>query len=201
MKFDRIPQSWFGLVAGFALLALLPSCSFHMYGSKIENPQSKNLKVTRSDGRVIAEDTAASVSAPGPQTIVWPTKGWLSSKYGMRKLSGRKRKFHHGIDIAAVTGTPIRSAAKGTVKFVGWKTGYGRTVIVSHKGFRTLYAHTSKIHVRKGQKVYVGQRIADVGRSGNARGPHLHFEFRKKDNRSIDPLAMLPKSRVLVSMR
>ncbi len=180
-------------------IVILSGCSFHMYGDKIEGPNSKSITVTRSDGSVVSEETRSSHA--NATAIVWPAKGWLSSKYGMRKLSGRKRKFHHGIDIAAATGKPILAAADGTVKFVGWKTGYGRTVIISHSGFRTLYAHSSKIHVRKGQKVSVGQKIADIGRSGNARGPHLHFEFRKEGNRSVDPLAMLPRSRQLVSMR
>ena len=178
---------------------LFSSCSFHMYGDEIASPPKGKQTVTRSDGKVVSQDVGTSSYARNK--IVWPAKGWLSSKYGMRKLRGRKRKFHHGIDIAAPTGAPIRAASQGVVKFVGWKTGYGRTVIISHNGFRTLYAHASKIHVRKGQKVGAGKRIADIGRSGNARGAHLHFEYRKQDNRSVDPLAKLPRSRQLLSMR
>ncbi len=199
MNLENSVNSCGPLFFALAICFILPACSFHMYGDKIQNPQSNKLTVTRSDGKTISEETNRSSSKA--ISIVWPAKGWLSSKYGMRKLRGRKRKFHHGIDIAAPTGTAIVAAARGKVQFVGWKTGYGRTVIISHEGFRTLYAHSSKIHVRKGQKVYVGQKIADIGRSGNARGPHLHFEFREHDNRSIDPLAMLPSSRQLVSMR
>ncbi len=90
-------------------------------------------------------------------------------------------RAHRGVDYAAPTGTPIKATGKGKVRFVGWKKGYGRTVIVQHgREYQTLYAHLS----RYARKLQVGQRVAQsevigyVGQSGLATGPHLHYEFR-----------------------
>ena len=86
---------------------------------------------------------------------------------------------HNGIDYAAPIGTPVRTVGDGVVEFAGWQNGYGNTIIVRHSGNRTtLYAHLSRIDVRKGQRVEQGQHIGAVGATGWATGPHLHFEFR-----------------------
>lgn len=117
----------------------------------------------------------------------WPIQGRLSSRYGWRR--GRP---HEGIDIAARSGTPIRSAEAGRVIHSGWLGGYGRVVIVKHTGsYSTVYAHNRKNKVKKGSFVEKGQVLAEVGASGNASGPHLHFEVRK-NRKPQDPLAYLP---------
>ena len=86
---------------------------------------------------------------------------------------------HLGVDYAAPQGTPVRAVGDGTVEFAGWQNGYGNVVTVRHDGNReTLYAHLSRIDVRKGQKIEQGQHVGAVGRTGWATGPHLHFEFR-----------------------
>jgi murein DD-endopeptidase MepM/ murein hydrolase activator NlpD len=86
---------------------------------------------------------------------------------------------HRGVDYAAPQGTDVRTVGDGTVEFSGWQNGYGNVVVVDHGNEReTLYAHLSRIDVRRGQKVEQGQRIGAVGRTGWATGPHLHFEFR-----------------------
>jgi murein DD-endopeptidase MepM/ murein hydrolase activator NlpD len=78
--------------------------------------------------------------------------------------------------------------ADGTVEFAGWQGGYGNTVIVRHGGDKTtLYAHLSRIDVRRGERVQQGQRIGAVGATGTATGPHLHYEFRV-GGRHVDPL-------------
>jgi len=88
---------------------------------------------------------------------------------------------HLGVDYGAPTGTPVRSVGEGLVEFAGWQNGFGNVVHLRHGGERsTVYAHLSKIDVRKGQKVEQGQRIGAVGATGWATGPHLHFEFRVK---------------------
>lgn len=125
---------------------------------------------------------------------VWPAKGWVTSGYGMRR--GR---FHHGLDIAANYGSSIWAAADGKVVFSGWKSGYGRTVVVDHGAFKTLYAHCSRYIAKKGQIVKAGDVIAKIGNSGNARGTHLHFEYRQDNNVSRDPLAYLPADQQLVT--
>jgi murein DD-endopeptidase MepM/ murein hydrolase activator NlpD len=113
----------------------------------------------------------------------WPVDGRLSSGFGPR--SGR---HHEGIDIMAPRGRKIQAAHGGTVEFAGWKKGYGWTVVLRQKNFKTLYAHCSKLYVKKNQVVKKGQQIAQVGASGNAEGTHLHFEYLSLANRSMDPM-------------
>ncbi len=86
---------------------------------------------------------------------------------------------HLGTDYGAPTGTAVRSVGDATVDFAGWQNGFGNVVHLRHAGDRTtVYAHLSKIDVKKGQRVEQGQRIGAVGSTGWATGPHLHFEFR-----------------------
>ena len=103
-----------------------------------------------------------------------PVNGTLTSKYGYRS-----RGFHTGIDIATSYGKTISASDGGTVTFAGWNGGYGYCVIISHgNGLETLYAHASDLNVSVGQKVSKGDKIAEVGSTGNSTGNHLHFEIR-----------------------
>lgn len=116
----------------------------------------------------------------------------------------KTRKAHKGIDYAAPTGTPVLVVGDGVVTFAGRQGGYGNVVQVNHgSGHQTLYAHLSRIHVRNGQRVVKGQRVAAVGSTGWSTGPHLHFEFlvngqhvnperiiQQALDKSIDPLLM-----------
>lgn len=105
----------------------------------------------------------------------------LSSKFGKRRhpVLGTMR-MHNGVDYAAASGTPIMAAGDGRVKFMGWKGGYGRAVVLDHgKGHTTLYAHMSGFgKIKTGQRVAQGDVIGRVGSTGLATGPHLHYEFR-----------------------
>ena len=105
----------------------------------------------------------------------------LSSGFGGRKhpVLGRFR-MHKGVDYAAGTGTPIQAAGDARVELVGWKGGYGRTVILNHGGGRTtLYGHMSRFAgIKPGQRISQGTVIGYVGSTGLATGPHLHYEFR-----------------------
>ena len=120
--------------------------------------------------------------------LAWPVRGKLSSRFGWRK--GNQ---HDGIDIPAKSGTPIFAAAAGRVIHSG--TGfrdYGRVVIVKHVGrYSSVYAHNRRNRVKKGDFVEQGDLIGEVGSSGNASGPHVHFELRR-NSRAIDPLPYLP---------
>lgn len=88
-------------------------------------------------------------------------------------------KAHLGVDYAAPTGTAVRSVGDGVVEFAGVQNGFGNVVILKHRNnHNTVYAHLSRINVRKGQSVQQGQNIGAVGSTGWATGPHLHFEFR-----------------------
>ena len=99
-------------------------------------------------------------------------------------------RAHNGVDYAAKRGTPIRATGEGVIQSVGWKSGYGRTIVIRHGGeITTLYAHLEKYHssISKGTKVMQGQTIGYVGDSGLATAPHLHYEF-KIGNKRTDPL-------------
>jgi murein DD-endopeptidase MepM/ murein hydrolase activator NlpD len=89
------------------------------------------------------------------------------------------RRAHQGVDYGAPSGTAVRSVGDGTVDFAGVQNGYGNMVILKHRNqHSTVYAHLSRINVRRGATVSQGQTIGAVGATGWATGPHLHFEFR-----------------------
>ena len=110
----------------------------------------------------------------------WPTKGWLTSYFGMRKspFTGR-RVMHEGLDIAANVGTPVVATADGVVARVKYSPGYGKMLIIDHGyGYRTVFGHNSKILVKAGQHIKRGDVVAKVGNTGQSTGPHLHYELR-----------------------
>jgi|GEM_PF-3360532 len=127
---------------------------------------------THSKSQAPAQKTQ-NTSLPQPTFSVAPViNGILSSPFGERW-----HHRHQGIDIAAPWGSPIYSTAAGKVVYSGWMGGYGQSLLVDHgKGYKTRYAHCSKLLVRRGQRVKSGQMIAKVGSSGHSTGPHLHFE-------------------------
>ena len=101
---------------------------------------------------------------------------------------------HNGVDYSAPVGTPVRSVGDGVVEFAGRQNGYGNVIQVTHSSGRsTLYAHLSRIDVRKGQRIDQGQRVGTVGSTGWATGPHLHFEFRVAGQHQ-DPLRVAKAS-------
>jgi murein DD-endopeptidase MepM/ murein hydrolase activator NlpD len=119
---------------------------------------------------------------------IWPTDGWVTSGFGYRTspFTGQ-RKFHAGVDIAADAGTPILAPARGKVIFTGRKGPLGKTLILDHGyGIRTTYGHTSAVHVKSGQEVDRGERIADVGSTGRSTGPHLHYGISVNE-KSVNP--------------
>lgn len=118
----------------------------------------------------------------------------LSSGYGSRihPITG-KRKTHTGVDLAAPQGTDIHAAEGGVVIVAEWWSGYGNTVIIDHgDNVWTLYGHIRNggIKVEKGQQVKRGEKIAEVGSTGNSTGPHCHFEVRINGN-PVDPMPYL----------
>jgi len=104
---------------------------------------------------------------------------------------------HLGVDYAAPSGTPVRTVGDGTVEVAGWQNGYGNVIQIRHGNDRTtVYAHLSRIDVRKGQRIEQGQRIGAVGSTGWATGPHLHFEFRVHGQHQ-DPLRIAKSSETI----
>ena len=134
--------------------------------------------------------TIAALTAPPPScplTLSWPITALVGSPFGPRG-----DRFHPGIDLPAATGTPVGAAASGVVTWAAPADGYGNLVIVAHgSGVSTFYAHLSAMSVRVGQKVSTGSQLGLVGATGEATGPHLHFEVRVR-GAAVDPLLALP---------
>ena len=123
----------------------------------------------------------------------WPIKGWVTSGFGLRGSPfGGRREFHPGFDIAAHTGTPVHATADGIVSRAEPTTGgYGNLVVIDNGyGFKTFYAHNSKIFVKVGQRIKRGQVISETGDTGRSTGPHLHYEIRL-DDVPINPRTLL----------
>jgi lipoprotein NlpD len=120
------------------------------------------------------------------EPLSWPAPGVLISGFGERE-----RDRHDGIDLACPEGTPVRAAEAGVVLFAGEQRGYGKLVLLGHENdLVTVYAHNSENLVETGDKVSRGAQIARAGRTGNATGPHVHFEVRV-GARPRDPLGFL----------
>lgn len=132
---------------------------------------------------------APDVSAPSVEGYSWPLCAPVTSEYGPRW--GR---MHTGIDLGAPTGTPVGASKDGVVASAQPHGGYGLLVILEHDdGVRTYYAHLTRFAVARGDTVEQGERIGDVGNTGNSTGPHLHFETRVGGT-PVDPRTFLSGS-------
>ncbi len=131
-------------------------------------------------------------------------KAYLASPVAFSRISsGFKMRFHPilqtwrnhlGVDYASPTGTPVRSIGDGVVDFAGVQNGFGNVIFISHKaGHTTVYAHLSRINVKRGERISQGQNIGAVGSTGWATGPHLHFEFRV-NGKQQDPILLAQQS-------
>ena len=128
---------------------------------------------------ITTHTTPSSIfSTPKPSTsnsntkLLWPTTAKKITQYYWWR--------HPAVDIGGPLGTPIYAAESGTVTTAGWSNGgYGYYIIIDHgNGIKTLYAHSSKLYVKKGEKVSRGQTIMAMGSTGWSTGPHLHFEVQ-----------------------
>ncbi len=121
---------------------------------------------------------------------IMPTTGWLSSAFSSMREHPilHIQRPHEGIDVSAPMGAPIQSPAGGTIVSAGWESGYGNVIEIDHGfGIVTKFAHCSKLLFRTGQHVSRGQVIAEVGSTGLATGPHLHYEVHV-NGKPVDPL-------------
>ena len=162
------------------------------YNVKLESIIAANN--IKDASRISAGQQLRIPNVPGARSnicnFIWPVRGRITSPYGMRVISGRK-DFHAGIDIGGPTGTNIVAAESGRVSYAGYMRGYGNVIILSHDGgYSTVYGHNSVNLVRKGQYVKRGSIIAKLGSTGNATGPHLHFEIRVS-GKPVNPLSYL----------
>ena len=119
-------------------------------------------------------------------SFILPVTGTVTSRYGAREETEVVSANHAGIDIGANTGTPIYAAMDGTVTVSSEEGEYGKHIDIENGEVLTRYAHCSKLLVKEGQKVKQGDKIAEVGSTGNSTGPHLHFEIRR-ENRTVNP--------------
>ena len=119
---------------------------------------------------------------------------YVTSAFGRRgdPIKGGSQ-FHKGIDFQADVGDTVMTVADGVVSFVGWKGGYGNTVEVEHaNGYKTRYAHNSRLTVKVGQVMSAGDEIAKAGSTGRSTGPHVHLEVFK-NGAVVNPLTFLNK--------
>ena len=122
--------------------------------------------------------------------FIVPVKGTVTSRYGKREATEVVSANHQGIDIGANKGTAIYAAMDGTVTTASEEGEYGKHIDITNEDVLTRYAHCSKLLVKEGEKVKKGDKIAEVGSTGNSTGPHLHFEIRR-DNRTINPESII----------
>jgi murein DD-endopeptidase MepM/ murein hydrolase activator NlpD len=121
--------------------------------------------------------------------IGMPFHGSITSDFGHREnpFGGMSAETHKGLDIKGPMGAPVKAMAKGEVIFAGVRGGFGNCVILKHgNGFETLYGHLSRIAVRVGKKIQIGQQVGNIGSTGRSTGPHLHYEVRR-NGRQINP--------------
>lgn len=143
--------------------------------------------------RELAELAEAREASLKELPTIMPVNGPLVSSYGIRNHPIDKvPKMHPGVDFLVNVGTPVHVTADGVVKRTGRDRGYGRFVEIAHpaSGYTTLYGHLSSIprHIRKGRKVKRGEQIALSGNTGRSTGPHLHYEVRKLEGGTLNPI-------------
>lgn len=189
------------VLAAAALIASVPLAARNGLAVDVSGADGAPMVITAVQGIV---PVSAQVTPPPSVTLphmAWPVSGVLTQGFGPSPYwfepgihvgTTYYPHFHTGIDIAVPWGTPVHAPMAGRVEYTGWQSGYGYTVVLLHdNGLRTLYAHLSRAVVARGQSVATGQEIALAGATGNATGPHLHFEVRPQAQTVADPLAYL----------
>ena len=163
--------------------------------SKVNPMKPETLKRIRKEGALVSKARAkTSKDEFFMQDFIWPAKGRLSGFYGsQRVLNGEPKRPHYGVDVAAPTGTEVVAPADGIVRLAYDDMFYsGGTLIVDHGyGVSSTFIHLNSIEVEEGQKVKQGQRIATIGATGRATGPHLDWRINWFNSR-LDPQLLVP---------
>lgn len=152
----------------------------------VENNMIEGKELTEQEQMIQdANDIKSNIS------FIIPLQGTITSKFGERNPTvSTVSKFHNGLDIGANMGTDIISATDGKVILNSSEGDYGNHLKIEINDVIIIYAHCSKLLVNEGEEVKQGQKIAEVGSTGNSTGPHLHFEIRKS-GRYVDPQLIL----------
>ena len=158
-------------------------------GGAVETP-TEIMDTENSQTELSQEDQDIN-NVKNTTTFIKPIDGIISSKYGLRDpTTSTVPKDHTGTDIAANTGTKIKSATDGEVVLSSEEGDYGKHLKIQIGEVSIIYAHCNNLYVKQGDKVVQGQEIAEVGSTGNSTGPHLHFEIRYQE-RTVDPEKIL----------
>ena len=158
------------------------------------NPQAQSEKTETVEVQAEENPVTAQESLIAPNDtnqFIKPIEGIITSGFGVRESAHKNVSGNHtGIDIAADSGTEIKSAMSGVVTQVSSEGDYGNHIRITKDNITTLYAHCQDILVQEGQEIAIGQVIATVGSTGNSTGPHLHFEIRI-DDQPINPTEII----------
>jgi len=156
-------------------------------GEVVETQELTSEVIDKPISKIVLKGTKKRPKTAPTGTFIYPVSGYtLSSTFGYRWGA-----LHEGIDLACSTGTTIVASDGGTVVYAGWFSGYGNMIEIDHgNGVHTRYGHCSAIDVTVGEKVYQGQKIGEVGNTGNSYGSHCHFEIRINGT-PVNPLRYL----------
>ena len=158
-------------------------------GGAVEENIEETLQVEENQN--LSQEEQDILNVKNTTSFIKPVEGTISSVYGYRETAtGTVPKDHTGTDIAAITGTKIKSATDGQVVLASEEGDYGKHIKIQIGEVSIIYAHCNNLYVNQGDKIKQGQEIAEVGSTGNSTGPHLHFEIRYQE-RIIDPQKIL----------
>ncbi|MFW6022974.1 MAG: peptidoglycan DD-metalloendopeptidase family protein [Halanaerobiaceae bacterium] len=178
---------------GENLFSIAQKYGSNVYSIKSLNNLTSDLIKVNQNLDIPTKNSRSYSNSNFKSNLNWPVSGRISSGYGYRTHPIRgTRHFHAGIDIAIPKGTRIKAVSAGKVVLSGWVQGFGKTIVIDHEnGYRTLYAHNSKLLVKNGSRVSSAQVIALAGSTGNSTGPHLDFRIYK-NGKTVNPLRYLP---------
>lgn len=155
------------------------------------NQSKENENTSTSEAKPLSEEEQMILNVKNTTSFIKPIEGTITSGYGQREVSKATiPKNHTGTDIAANLGTKIKAATDGEVVIASSEGDYGNHLKIQIGEVSVVYAHCNSLYVKQGDKVVQGQKIAEVGSTGNSTGPHLHFEIRFLE-KTIDPQKIL----------
>lgn len=158
--------------------------------SSVQDVQNSEEAMGGGDESIDSETDLDVIYIKKNGSFIKPISGRITSGYGPRTPTNIVSANHAGVDIGANTGDDIVASMEGKVEVVSSQGDYGNHLKITNGEISTLYAHCSKIVVNEGDSIKQGQKIAEVGSTGRATGPHLHFEIRR-NNKTVDPLKIV----------